>query len=97
VEGVLRKLTGDTPEALPSPRHTGLPVPNADISAAYPSIPQEVQTLLLEEGATVTDLSMNDLLGFDSDVSAVFADIADTFASPARGIPRLPAPANVTT
>jgi hypothetical protein len=94
VEGVLRKLTGDTPEALPSPRHTSLPVPNAYIAAEYPAISREVQALLLEEGATVTDLSMDDPLVFDSDVSAVFDD---TFSSPTRGSPRLPAPANVTT
>jgi hypothetical protein len=112
VEGVLRKLTGDTPEALPSPRNMGLCAPNAYIAAEYPAIPLEVQALLLEEGVTVTDLSMDDPLAFDSDVSAVFTvdptmdhDVNqsqtltpdDTFPSPARGILRLPAPVNVTT
>jgi hypothetical protein len=68
------------------------------MNAAYPAIPQEVQTLLLEENVTVTDLSMDDdPLGFDSDVTHVFGDIADTFTSPAGGRPRLPTPANVTT
>jgi sirohydrochlorin ferrochelatase len=85
VGGVLRKLTGDPPEPLPSPRHTGLPVPTAYMNAAYPAIPQEVQTLLLEENVTVTDLSMTDPLGFDSDETHVFADMADTFASPPTG------------
>jgi hypothetical protein len=96
VEGVLRKLTGDTLEALPSPRHTGLPVPNAYMNAAYPAIPKEVQTLLLGENVTVTDLSMDYPLEFDSDVTPVFAVIADMFTSPAQGSPRLPAPASVT-
>jgi hypothetical protein len=32
--------------------------------------------LLLEETATVTDLSMHDPLGFDSDESAIFGNIS---------------------
>jgi hypothetical protein len=88
VEGVLRKLIGDTQDALPSPRHTGLPVPNAYMNAADPAIPQEVQMLLLEETATVTDLSMgDDPLGFESDESAVFGNISNTFTSPTRDSP----------
>jgi hypothetical protein len=38
---VLRKLTGDTPEALPSARQTVIPSP--DLAAEYPVIPREVQ------------------------------------------------------
>jgi hypothetical protein len=75
VEGVLRKLTDDTP-AIPVvtlPSHTDVPVPNAYMNAAAPATPQEVQTLLLSETVTVTDLSMgDDPLGFDSDESAIF-------------------------
>jgi hypothetical protein len=41
-------------------------------SSRSATIPQEVQALLLEEGATVTDLDMEDPLVFDSDVSAVY-------------------------
>jgi hypothetical protein len=39
----------------------------------------------------------DDPLGFDSDATHVFGDIADTFTSPAGDRPMLPAPANVTT
>jgi hypothetical protein len=55
-----------------------------------------VQTILLEEGVTVTDLSMTDPLGFDSDETAGFGDFADTFTSPAGDHPMLPTPAHVT-
>jgi hypothetical protein len=88
VEGVLRKLTDDTPAIVPLPSHTDVPVPNAFLNAGDPAIPQEVQTLLLEETATVTDLSMHDPLGFDSDESAFFGNIANTFTSPARDSPK---------
>jgi hypothetical protein len=57
-----------------------------------------VRTLLLEETATVTALSMgDDPLGFESDESAIFGTIANTFTSPTRDSPKRPAPANVTT
>jgi hypothetical protein len=69
----LRKLTGDTPEALPSARQTV--IPSHDFVIEYPLIPREVQALLLEEAATVTDLDMEDPLAFDSDVLAVYPSL----------------------
>jgi hypothetical protein len=98
VEGVLRQLTDNTPAipVVPLPSHTDVPVPNAYMIAAAPAIPQEVQTLLLSETATVTDLSMSDdPLAFDSDESAIFGHIANTFASPIRESPERQAPIHV--
>jgi hypothetical protein len=97
VEGVLWKLTDDTTTIMPSPSDTGVPMPTAFLNAADPAIPQEVQTLLLEETATVTDLSMHDPLGFDSDESAFFGNFANTFTSPARESTERPAPATLAT
>jgi hypothetical protein len=111
VEVVLRKLTEDTPETVPAPRQTG--GPQTSIAAGFPDIPAEVQALLmLDAGATVTDLDMDDdPLGFDSDEAGNYASIPSDHAvnhrtaltpdppvpSPAPTIPVLPVLANVTT
>jgi hypothetical protein len=98
VEGVWRKLTENTPGIIPSSRQTDLPVPNEYMNAADPAIPQEVQTLLLEETVTVTDLSMgDDPIGSESDKSAVFGNFANTLTSPVRDSPKRPASVHVTT
>jgi hypothetical protein len=109
VEVVLRKLTEDTPETVPAPRQTG--VPPTSIAAGFPDIPAEVQALLMLEGATVTDLDMDDdPLGFDSDEAGNYAPLPSNHAvhhrpaltpdptvlSPSPTIPVLPVLANGT-